>query len=270
MIFPGYCFHIRTPDKFISMKRFRVITAIFAGTIILILFVPYMEPLRTRLFLLVGFLYGVLLFYGASQIGSQFFLPALCRGDATGKKVAITFDDGPCGKRSGEILEILRKHHCSSTFFLIGNRVKANPKLVEMMIKDGHLIGNHSLSHSNFFPLFRSSRIQREVEECNRILEAVGSGTVRFFRPPFGVSNPNVARGVKHTGMLVAGWSIRSFDTRNQAAEKVVKRIVKRIKGGEVILLHESSTHILEILKQLLPAITEAGLSFVTLDQMFE
>jgi peptidoglycan/xylan/chitin deacetylase (PgdA/CDA1 family) len=139
-----------------------------------------------------------------------------------------------------------------------------------MMIKEGHLIGNHSLSHSNFFPLFRPSRIQGEVEECNRFLEAAGSGPVRFFRPPFGVTNPNVARGIKPTGMQVAGWSIRSFDTRNQAAEKVVKRILKRLGGGDVILLHESSEHILKILDQLLPAIKEAGLNCVTLDQMFE
>jgi len=252
------------------MKRFHVITAILAGAIILILTLPSMEPFRAGSLVLVIYLYGLLLFYGASQINSQFFLPALCRGDASGKNVAITFDDGPCEKRSEEILEILRKHNCSSSFFLIGNRVKANPELVEMMIKDGHLIGNHSLSHSNFFPLFRSSRIQREVEECNRLLEAAGSSPVRFFRPPFGVTNPNVARGIKNTGMQVAGWSIRSFDTKNQAAEKVVKRILKRLKGGEVILLHESSEHILEILVQLLPAIAEAGLNCVSLDQMFE
>jgi peptidoglycan/xylan/chitin deacetylase (PgdA/CDA1 family) len=252
------------------MKRFRVITAILAGAIFLILIGPSMEALRPVLLIFVLSLYGVLLFYGASQIDSQFFLHALCRGDTSGKKVAITFDDGPCEKNSEKILEILDKHHCSSTFFLIGNRVKANPELVEMMSKGGHLIGNHSLSHSNFFPFFRSSRIQKEVEECNRFLEAAGSGPVRFFRPPFGVTNPNVARGLKSTGMQVAGWSIRSFDTRNQAPEKVVKRILKRIKGGEVILLHESSEHILEILGQLLPAIAEAGLECVTLDQMFE
>jgi peptidoglycan/xylan/chitin deacetylase (PgdA/CDA1 family) len=252
------------------MKRFRVITAILAGATFLILKVPSMEPFRPGLLILVLLLYGGLLFYGASQIGSQFFLHALNRGDSSGKKVAITFDDGPCGKRSEEILEILREHHCSSTFFLIGNRVKANPELVEMMIKEGHLIGNHSLSHSNFFPLFRPSRIQGEVEECNRFLEAAGSGPVRFFRPPFGVTNPNVAKGIKPSGMQVAGWSIRSFDTKNQASEKVVKRILKRLRGGEVILLHESSEHILKILEQLLPLIKEAGLNCVTLDQMFE
>ena len=70
--------------------------------------------------------------------------------------------------------------------------------------------------------------------------------------------------------MEVAGWSIRSFDTRKQAAEKVVTRILNRMGGGDVILLHETSGHILEILDMLLPAIRKAGLSCVRLDQMFD
>ncbi len=251
------------------MKRFHISTAIFAGFVILILSVPFMEPVRLPLLILLLCLYGILLIYGVSRIDSQFFVQALCRGDAKQGKVAITFDDGPFGKRSGEILELLKKYNCPATFFLIGNKVKAAPEIVEMMVDRGHLIGNHSLSHSNFFPLFRSSRIQRELEECNRILEAAGSGPIRFFRPPFGVTNPNVAGGLKDSALEVAGWSIRSFDTQNQAAQKVVERIMRRLGGGDVILLHETSAHILEILEQLLPAITKAGLSCVTLDQMF-
>ncbi len=252
------------------MKRFHISTIIVAGLIVLILSVPMLEGVQLPLLILVFVLYGMVLIYGASQVKSQFFMRTLCRGDKAVRKIAITFDDGPCGERSLEILELLQKHDCRASFFLIGNSVRKHPEIVRTMVNRGHLVGNHSLSHSNLFPFFRSSRIRREVEECNRILEEAGSGPIRFFRPPFGVTNPNIARGLKNSGMEVAGWSIRSFDTQNQAASKVVKRISKRMGGGEVILLHESSEHILEILEQLLPAIDRAGLSCVTLDQMFD
>lgn len=251
------------------MKRFYMVTAFFAGIFVL-LFAPFMEPFRLPLVITVLLLYGFLLILGASRIESQFFVRALCRGDAAGNIVAITFDDGPYGKRSTEILEILSRHGCRASFFLIGRKAIDDPEIVKMMIEDGHLIGNHSFSHSNFFPLYSAARIKRELDETNRILEAAGSKPVRLFRPPFGVTNPNVARGVRTSGMKVAGWSIRSFDTRDQAADKVVKRILKRMRGGDVILLHETSKHILEILEQLIPAIQQAGLTCITLDQMFE
>jgi peptidoglycan-N-acetylglucosamine deacetylase len=251
------------------MKKFHLITAALAGLAILILALPIPEAFCLLLLILMLTLYVFLLFYGASRINSQFFLPALCKGESGSKSVALTFDDGPHGDRSGEILELLQKHDCCASFFLTGSRAEAQPEIVGEMVKRGHLIGNHSYSHSNFFPLFRSSRIRKELENTQHILKDAGAGAVRFFRPPFGVSNPNVARGVKASGMEVAGWSIRSFDTRNEAAGKVVQRILRKMGGGDVILLHETSENILEILELLLPAIQKAGLGCVTLDQLF-
>ncbi|MCP4311178.1 MAG: polysaccharide deacetylase family protein [Bacteroidetes bacterium] len=252
------------------MRPFHIITTVFTAGVILLLSVPFFEPSRFSLLLLLLALYLLILVYGVSQIGSQFFLRAFCRGSSGSGKVAISFDDGPHGERSEAILEILEKHGCRASFFLIGSRAEALPEIVEKMVKKGHLIGNHSYSHSIFFPFFRRSRIRREVEDTNRILKEAGTGAIRFFRPPFGVSNPNVAGGVKASGMEVAGWSIRSFDTRNEPATKVVRRIMKRVNGGDVILLHETSAHIPEILGQLLPAIEEAGLICVTLDQLID
>ncbi len=252
------------------MGRFYTITAIIAGLILLIILLPVPESLGLPMLLLVIALYGALLVFGASRIDSNFFIRAHCRGNAADRKLAITFDDGPHGERSEEILRILRKHECKASFFLIGSRAEEYPEILKMMVEDGHLLGNHSYSHSKSFPLYNRARIHRELKKTNGILEAASSGPIRFFRPPFGVSNPRIAGGLKGSGMEVAGWSIRSFDTGNQAAEKVVNRILTKIEPGSVILLHESSEHILEILIKILPAIREAGYQCITLDQMFQ
>ncbi len=251
------------------MKRFYTITALIAGLILLIFLLPLPESLGLPFILLVIALYVALLVYGASRIDSNFFIRAHCRGSAADRKLAITFDDGPLGERSEEILRILRKYECKASFFLIGSKAEEYPEILKMMVEDGHLLGNHSYSHSNFFPVYSRARIRRELKKTNGILETAISGPIRFFRPPFGVSNPRIAGGVKGSGMEVAGWSIRSFDTGNQAAEKVVNRILSKMEPGSVILLHESSEHILEIVAKILPAIREAGYQCITLDQMF-
>lgn len=251
------------------MKRFHWITAVFAGLVVLIAFLSFLEPVRFPFLISILVVYLVILVNGAARISSQLFLKTLCRGDSGGGKIAITFDDGPHGERTGEILKLLRRYSCRASFFLIGKKAEQDPGLVERIIEEGHLVGNHSYSHSSFFPLYRPSRIRKEVERTNHILEAAGSQPITYFRPPFGVTNPNVASGLKASGMKVAGWSIRSFDTRNQEASIVVRRILNRMRAGEVILLHETSSHILEILEHLLPEIEAAGLRCVRLDEMF-
>ncbi|MEN8157063.1 MAG: polysaccharide deacetylase family protein [Bacteroidota bacterium] len=232
-------------------------------------------PGRLNLFLAGSVLLILLLILarGASRINSQIFVRTLCRSDQTGSQesldqVALTFDDGPHPDRSRMIMELLERYRCKATFFLTGAKVEGNEKLVREMVDLGHLIGNHSYSHSNLFPLFRSSRIAEEIGRTNRLLEEVTNRPVRYFRPPFGVTNPNISRGLKGLGVEVIGWSIRSMDTRNEPPEKVVGRIMRQIRGGDIILLHETSDHILEILEQLLPAIRQRGLDSVPVDQL--
>lgn len=252
------------------MRPFYIITASIAGLILLIILLPLPGSMDLLLLLLVIALYVALLVYGSSTIDSNFFIRAHCQGSAADRKLAITFDDGPHGERSEEILSLLRKHECKASFFLIGSKAEEYPEILKMMVEDGHLLGNHSYSHSKSFPMYNRARIRRELKKTNGILEAASSGPIRFFRPPFGVSNPRIAGGLKGSGMEVAGWSIRSFDTGNQVAEKVVKRILSKMEPGSVILLHENSEHILEILVEILPAIREAGYQCITLDQMFQ
>jgi len=99
------------------MKPFHIITALFAGGILSVYLLPLTESWRIAILISLVAMYLILLIYGASVIGSQFFVSTLCRGNPEEKYVAITFDDGPCGERSLEILEILQKFSCTATFF---------------------------------------------------------------------------------------------------------------------------------------------------------
>jgi peptidoglycan/xylan/chitin deacetylase (PgdA/CDA1 family) len=235
------------------MWRFYIITGIFAGFAAVILLLPL--PGLTHFYLLCIDLITFILViaFGSSRISSGMFIRAICKGDPGRYQVAITFDDGPDPVRSPEILEILQRHNCQASF-----------------LKAGHTIGNHSFSHSTLFPFFSARNIAGEILSTNQVIERLTGRKVLYFRPPFGVTNPNISRGLRGLEMKVVGWSIRSYDTRNESEEVVLRRISGRLKGGAIILLHETSEKILEILEQLLQLLEYRGLEAVSLDVLLK
>ena len=124
--------------------------------------------------------------------------------------------------------------------------------------------------HSNLFPVYSGKRISEEIEKTNDILEGITTHKVKYFRPPFGVTNPRIYRGLRGSGLKVIGWNIRSLDTRIENPDSVVRRITKRLQAGDIILLHDSSDHIAEILEQLMHISKQKGLKCVSLDTLLK
>jgi peptidoglycan/xylan/chitin deacetylase (PgdA/CDA1 family) len=252
------------------MWRYRIITGVFALLAVVLFILPFTGTMRIFLLALVLIALVALLIWGASSICSGIFIRAVCRGERDSNHIALTFDDGPHPFRSRQIMDLLHRFNGKASFFLTGVKLEGNERIVREMAIEGHTVGNHSFSHSNLFPLFSGRRIAGEIIETNRLIEGITGRQVRFFRPPFGVTNPNIYRGLKGLNMRTAGWSIRSFDTRNERPEKVVSRILNRLGGGDIVLLHETSEHILEILEQILKEMKARGLECVSVDRLLE
>jgi peptidoglycan/xylan/chitin deacetylase (PgdA/CDA1 family) len=251
------------------MWRYRIILGIFFFSVAAVIISPLSLSLKALLLGVVSLFLLALLAYGAASIGSQFFVRSICRGNRA-DGVALTFDDGPHPEMTPAIMEILERYSCKGTFFLTGSKIAGNEMIVESLFRAGHTIGNHSFSHSNLFPLFKRHRIEEEIRDTNCLIERVTGTPVLYFRPPFGVTNPTIARALGGMKMKVTGWSIRSFDTLNVAPLKVVKRIMRKVGGGDIILLHDTSRNILEVMEALIPEIRKRGLHCVTLQQLLE
>ena len=146
--------------------------------------------------------------------------------------------------------------------------IRGNEKVLKDALAAGHSLGCHSHTHRWNFPFYSGRRIASEIRECTTLMRELTGREVRLFRPPFGVTNPRVSRGIRASGLTCVGWSRRSFDTRNENAAKVVRRITRKMGQGDIILLHESSAHILEILELLIPEIRKRGLECVSLDEL--
>lgn len=210
------------------------------------------------------------LFYASYSIRAGVYIKALCMAKDTGKKVALTFDDGPHPMRTPQVLDILKRHGIRAAFFVTGERAEAHPELIGRMIAEGHIVGNHTYSHKGSFPLAGAGEMAGELRRCDEAIAAVTGERPRFFRPPFGVTNPNVAKAVKAGGYTVAGWSIRSLDTvQSRPREKVAKRVARRLRPGAVILLHDDRERSGDLLEMIISEIEQRGYGTERMDILF-
>lgn len=208
------------------------------------------------------------LFYASYSIRSNIYIRVFYRKQTTEKIVALTFDDGPDATETARVLDVLKEYRVPACFFCIGSKIAGNEAVLRRMVSEGHLIGNHSYTHSNFFPLFGLGRMKRELEKCRKELEKATGQEITFFRPPFGVTNPTVARAIRQSGFTPIGWNIRTLDTHQHSAAKVIGRIRKRLCPGSVILLHDRMPHSAELVKQVLDFLKSEGYTVVRLDSL--
>ena len=220
------------------------------------------------IFLAVGWL--LITMAGSAFIGWNYHFNSLnFNPKATKNHIAITFDDGPNPEYTPKVLALLKKHHAKATFFCIGKHIEMHPEIFKSIIAEGHTVANHTYSHSNSFGFFSTKKVTSELEQTNQIIKKHSGLEVKLYRPAFGVTNPNINRALKITGLQSVGWNKRSLDTTKLKEETVFKRVTKNLKKGDIILLHDTSDKSIAVLEQLLLFLQEEKLESVTIDSLF-
>ena len=214
--------------------------------------------------------YLSVLFYGSYFIQSDFFLKSLCRGDNERKVISITFDDGPMKDFTPRLLDLLKRESIPAAFFLIGKNIKGNEPIVKRMMEEGHVIGNHSYSHTFWFSLNKSENMFNDMKKCDQEIVRVIGKQPRFFRPPYGVINPMVKGAIKKGNYDCIGWSIRTYDTTAKSAEQVLKKSLKNLSNGDIILFHDWGHFTIGILSDLLKEVRARGFEIVGLDELLK
>ena len=207
--------------------------------------------------------------WASADVGSGIYLRSLCKGRTTERVVCLTFDDGVDVVMTPRVLDVLQEHDVKATFFIVGSKVDGNEAIVRRVINEGHSIGNHTYTHTGLFPLRGKSIVGDELVKCNEAIYKVAGRRPKLFRPPFGVTNPIIARVVRGLGLVTIGWSIRSLDTVvSTPREEVRQRVVRSLHPGAIILLHDRMEGADDLLRMLIPAIAERGYRFVSLEEM--
>lgn len=208
--------------------------------------------------------------------GLSFFLPIVSRGDAAKNGVALTFDDGPDPVSTPKLLELLKQYQVKATFFVNGQNAEKYPKLIQDILSKGHTIGNHTYSHDNFIMLKTSRRLMKEIEDTQRALEPFGVIPIAF-RPPVGVTSPRLKNVLKKLGMYTVNFNRRAGDLGNRRIGKISKRILKNLKSGDIVMLHDikprskASLHIwFNEIDQLLAGIKNRPLKILPLAELID
>lgn len=207
-------------------------------------------------------LFAIIQFCGAYFIGLNFHLTSINSLNTSDKKVMLTFDDGP-HTNTVKVLEVLKKHQVKAMFFVIGKNIKGNESILKQIVADGHHIGNHSFSHHNWIDVWGTRKVTEDFDACKKLIEQYQPQS-KLFRPPYGVTNPNIAKALKQLNLESIGWNVRSYDTSIKDVEKIKQRVISQLKPGAIILLHDRLDFMPEVLETLIPAIKENGFGFVS------
>lgn len=194
---------------------------------------------------------------------------------AGSKQLALTYDDGPNDPHTMRLLDVLAKHGVHATFFLIGRYAQQRPDIVREVARAGHVIGNHTFTH----PLltFQSAqKIERQLKECTlAIRDAVGEHS-NLFRPPFGGRRPAVLRLARKMRLEPIMWNVTGYDWNAESADDIERKVVRRVRGGDVILLHDGGhrefgadrSRTVEASDRLISRYKAEGYEFVTVPEM--
>ena len=169
----------------------------------------------------------------------SFYLPVISRGTSGKNAVALTFDDGPDPLMAPQLLDLLARHDVNATFFVTGKKAAAHPEIIKQIVRHGHSIGNHSYSHDFLLPFKGSQAIVREIESTQEVLSKLGLRPLAF-RPPAGITSPGMLPALLKTGQYIVNYSCRPLDGGNRRIKNIARKILKRIRPDDIILLHDN------------------------------
>jgi peptidoglycan/xylan/chitin deacetylase (PgdA/CDA1 family) len=192
--------------------------------------------------------------------------------------IALTFDDGPDPDVTPYVLEVLDRYSAKASFFCVAKRAARHPDLVHEILIRGHSVENHSDRHPLAFAFYGPLSLYREITYAQGLLSQVVKSEPRFFRAPFGLRNPFLDPVLACTNLRYVSWTRRGFDRVSRSPGKVLARLTRRLSGGDILLLHDCSSHlpsadppiVLQVLPALLDHIVHLGLRPVSLPIAFE
>lgn len=174
------------------------------------------------------------------------------------KKLYITFDDGPHPSITPKVLEILKKFNAKATFFCVGNNVDKYKETLDMIVNDGHSVGNHTYGHEKGW----NTETKEYVESVNKTRLLVGSD---LLRPPHGRITPSQIRMLKKDYRLIA-WSVISYDwDKSLTPDECFEKVIGKSDDGSIIVFHDSEKavgNMIPTLTKVLQYYSDRGFTF--------
>lgn len=193
-------------------------------------------------------------------------------GDTNQKTIYLTFDCGFENGNTAAILDALKKHDAKACFFVVGNYLETAPDLVQRMVEEGHLVGNHTYHHPDMSKIGDMASFQQEIGAVEeKFRQITGQDMPKYYRPPQGKFNESNLKMAQELGYQTIFWSLAYVDwytDKQPTHEEAYQKLLPRIHPGAIVLLHVTSQTNGEIMDELLTKWEEQGYTFGTLDQL--
>ena len=194
--------------------------------------------------------------------------------DTDEKILYLTFDAGYESGHTPQILEALKKHHVSATFFVVGTYISSHPELIRQMVQEGHTVGNHTMTHPDMSGISSEDAFKKELSDVEQLYQNVtGSAMTKFYRPPQGIYSESNLSMAKKLGYDTFFWSLAYVDwyqDKQPSKEEAFDKLLKRIHPGAIVLLHSTSSTNAAILDELLTRWEDMGYTFGTLNDLIQ
>lgn len=179
------------------------------------------------------------------------------------KALALTFDDGP-SDYTNELLDGLAQYDAKVTFFVIGHKADKNPETVKRAYEDGHLIGNHTYNHIDFYKNSLED-IKKNILKGSQTIERITGEKPLFLRAPYGhVSSLQL----KQLNCFFVCWSASTYDWFKEDEDYVYKRIMNKAKDGAIILMHDTKETTVKAVLRAVPELIDQGYELVRVDEL--
>lgn len=181
--------------------------------------------------------------------------------------VALTFDDGPTAGVTRPLLDGLRQRYVNATFFLCGYRVEQFPEIAREIAADGHEVGLHGCSHS-FLNTMDRMQVRQELELGMELIAQATGQTPQLFRPPGGLTSPTVLEEAMRLSLPIILWSLDPVDWNTHNASAVVSKVVKSVRDGDIILMHDLSQSSVKAALKIIDTLQDQGYRFCTVSEL--
>lgn len=185
-------------------------------------------------------------------------------GSAEGKKIALTFDDGPHPSYTEQLLDGLKERGVHATFFVTGEHASLHPDIIKRMQEEGHLIGNHTYSHIQLTKTNRET-FKQELIDTNEVIKEITGEEVSYVRPPYGTWDKKFETELNMFPVL---WTIDPLDWCSHDTSCVVRRVTGKAKENDIILLHDYYDTSVEAALEIVDELMEEGYVFVTVEEI--
>lgn len=187
------------------------------------------------------------------------------------KVIGLTFDDGPWPHSTPEVLNILKKNDIKATFFWIGQNLQTYPQIAQQVVAAGHAIGNHTWHH--WYHHMNESTAAHEIEDTARLIYKTTGVKTSVFRPPGGLLKNGVADYAKKEKYVTVMWSVDSIDYRPLTSQQIIKNVMRKVKPGGIVLMHDGGGNrsaTVKALPQIIAQLKEQGYSFASVPELLE